>query len=343
MITIKSVQETRDKILKGVVLTLVTLAVLGITGRFGSLYAQPEEGAQAPPPIQSAVIQVGDLQRSYLYHAPENLADNPVLVLVFHGGGIDAEKMRAITAYEFERLAEAHGFIVAYPNGYGQSWNDCRKNIPYPAKRENIDDIAFVRALIGHFRADYAVDPSRVFAMGVSNGGHLAYRLALEMPGAIAAIAAIGANLPAEENRDCEYANQPLAVMIINGTEDPINPYGGGAALLPNGANLGRVLSAEETAAYFRQIAGHAGQPTVYRYPDGDGNEQSYVERFTWSADSLPEVSLLKVAGGGHTIPQAKFKFPEMYGATNSDINSLEEIWKFFERQGVKTGGGFAE
>lgn len=311
----------------------------GISGA-GDIDATP----MAPTPrIQSDSLQVGEVQRTYLYHVPKKLSAPPELVVVFHGGGIDAEKMREITAYEFERLADEHGFIVVYPNGVDKGWNGCRKNAPYPANLRNIDDPAFVRALIRHFRAEFGVDSARVFGIGFSNGAHLAYRLALEMPDEIAAIAAVGANLPAEDHCDCFYSEQPMAVMIVNGTADRINPYDGGEVTLPDGTNLGIVLSAQATADYFRRLAGHARQPAVYRYPDSDSSDGCTVERLTWEREGLPEITLLTIFGGGHTIPQPRFRFPEIYGATNRDISAAAEIWRFFDNAKAErayAGGG---
>lgn len=312
---------------------LAAIALLMLNASLDPVHAAPRQNPQLSSTIQTGSIQVGDLNRTFLYHVPKLLQANPPLVFVFHAGNIDAEQMRAITGYEFERLAEVNGFIVVYPNGFEKSWNDCRQRAPYPANLKQVDDPVFVRALIRHLRAEFGVDSSRVFAMGFSNGAHLAYRLALEMPDEIAAIAAIGANLPTEDNCDCFHSQRPLAVMIVNGDQDRINPYAGGMVTLPSGDHLGAVRSALETADAFRRLAGHEVEPVAHRYPDGDGNAETWVERLTWDGAGLPEVSLLTVHGGGHTIAQTKFQFPEIYGATNADLNSLEEIWNFFARQ----------
>jgi polyhydroxybutyrate depolymerase len=41
---------------------------------------------------------------------------------------------------------------------------------------------------------------SRVFVFGYSGGGHMAFRLAQEAPGRIAAIAVVAASIPAPDN-----------------------------------------------------------------------------------------------------------------------------------------------
>lgn len=222
----------------GMLFLLVTGGLLFATSVGLAPFSALQSSASQPVSVTSDTLRVGDLERSYLYYLSPQLALVPALVFVFHGGGIDAQQMRAITAFEIERLADEHGFIVVYPNGFEKSWNGCRARAPYPANTQNIDDPGFVRALIRRFRAEFGVDSRRVFAMGFSNGGHLAYRLALEMPGEISAVAAIGASLPAAEACDCVFSQTPVAVMIVNGTEDRINPFDGGEVILPGGANL---------------------------------------------------------------------------------------------------------
>jgi poly(3-hydroxybutyrate) depolymerase len=120
-----------------------------------------------PRAVSQATIRVGDLDRSYLYYVPPNLPRNAPLLFALHAyQGVDAQRMRAATAYEFESLADQNGFIVVYPQGYQVSWNTCLQAGTVPAKKQNIDDVGFIRALIAKFRADYGINPSRVFAMG---------------------------------------------------------------------------------------------------------------------------------------------------------------------------------
>ncbi len=54
----------------------------------------------------------------------------------------------------------------------------------------------FMRALIARMMFEHAIDQKRVYVFGYSNGGHMAFRLAMEAPAEIAAIASVAANLP---------------------------------------------------------------------------------------------------------------------------------------------------
>ena len=92
-------------------------------------------------------------------------------MIVLHGSGMDGARMRLCTGYEFDCLADQHGFVVIYPDGYRHNWNDCRKYATFPAKRENIDDMGFIRTLIARASIEQAIDEQQVYAFGYSNGG----------------------------------------------------------------------------------------------------------------------------------------------------------------------------
>ncbi len=292
--------------------------------------APPEE-----PPLGSAIrhgtIRVGTLERSYLFYVPAHLSGNPALLFALHGARGSGRRMRVLTAYEFDRLADANNFIVVYPDGFEKCWNDCRAHAFCSAKARNVDDVGFILALIHRFRSEFGVSSSHVFAMGFSNGGQMAYRLALEAP-EVAAVAAVAANLPTKEDFECRASERPVAVMIVNGTDDPENPYAGGTTGWFRFGSRGSVLSAMETATHFSRVAGYHSAPENRRYPEIDGNQHTWVERATWDAPKLPEISLYTIHGGGHTIPQAKYRLRRLLGPTAADIDCMEEAWKFFER-----------
>ena len=104
-----------------------TSAILTLTApKAQSSVSQP--ASNAPRVLPQATIRVGNLDRIYLYYVPANLPRNAPLLFALHAyQGVDAEQMRAATAYEFESLADQNGFVVVYPQGYQISWNECPK------------------------------------------------------------------------------------------------------------------------------------------------------------------------------------------------------------------------
>jgi polyhydroxybutyrate depolymerase len=172
--------------------------------------------------IQERTIRVGNKDRSYRAYIPAHLPLQAELVIVLHGSGMHGARMRMCTGYEFDCLADQHGFVVLYPNGYLRNWNDCRKDATFPAKRENIDYLSFVRALIARLCEEQAINDKRVYVFGYSNGGHMAFRLAIEAPADIAAVAAVAASLPTRDSSSCPQEGRTSRVMVVNGTSDPI-------------------------------------------------------------------------------------------------------------------------
>jgi polyhydroxybutyrate depolymerase len=293
-------------------------------------------GAAAAPAPSGAItrhqIDVKGMERTYLQYVPRNLKPNAPLLFVFHGSGGDGEGMREITGEEFDMLADTDGFVVLYPDGYQTTWNGCRKASPQPARRMNIDDESFIDAMIEKEVADNGIDKRRVFAAGWSNGGHLAYRLGLERPAQFAGIAAISASRPTTENLACTPTDRPMAVMIINGTADPINPFEGGEVRI-GFSTLGTVLSARGTAQYFARLNGITAPPVMTRLPHRVPSDPTSVDRISWSEPGKPPVMLYAVHGGGHVVPQRYFRFG---AGQTQDLDAPVAIWDFFSKVPIR-------
>ncbi len=302
----------------------------------GAVYAYYWHSPAPPvPPLSAAIrratIRAGGRERTYLAYVPAKLPPGSALVIVLHGSGMDSTKMREWTGYEFDRLADQCRFVALYPDGYQHNWNDCRKNARFAAKKENIDDMSFIRALIGHFKTAHAIDAKRVYAFGYSNGGHMAFRLAMEAPDEIAAIAAVAANLPTPDASSCPQQGHTSRVMLVNGTEDPINPYQGGVVSIFGFAARGTVLSSEASARAFAERNGITASPVTTRMPRGQPDDPTSVENLTWSSEGKPISRLYTVHGGGHVIPQQVIRFRRLLGRTTTALNAPSEAMRFFE------------
>jgi polyhydroxybutyrate depolymerase len=106
--------------------------------------------------------------------------------------------------------------------------------------------------------------------------------------------------------------------MIVNGTEDPINPYNGGEVNL-GPVKMGGVQSTEKTLNYWANLAQYQGEPTKEILPDNDPSDGKTIERYTYKKENFPEIVLLKVIGGKHDLP--------------NDIDAMVEALVFFKRQ----------
>lgn len=236
------------------------------------------------------------------------------LVFIMHGSGGTGMGIRK-SALKLEAKANDENFIIVYPDGYKNFWNDCRKASASVANQENINEQAFFLAMIDYFKI-YGINTKKVFAAGMSGGGHMAYKLAMTMPEQFRAITVVVANLPDSINSDCGESKKRVAVMIINGTADPVNPYGGGE--VKTGIVMGTVRSTEQSFQYWATIDGYKGTPEKTNLPNTDPDDKA-IEKYSYQSNRRPDVTLLKVINGKHEHP--------------TDINAYSEAWEFFKRQ----------
>lgn len=269
--------------------------------------------------LQRSVIS-GGRDRTYSVYVPETRQKRPALFIVLHGSMGNGEAIRQQTQFGFDLLSDSHGFLVAYPDGFDGHWNDCRRHAPYGARTQEINDVAFLRGIINEQAARFDVDRQRVFLVGYSNGGHLAFRVALEAGELVSAIAVIGANMPEPGHSICDDTGQPISAILINGLQDPINPYAGGEVSLFGFGSRGRVVSSSQTMARL----GASGEPEVLSEMGNGG-----LGRERWSTDSVVH-ELVSIARGGHTIPTRRGRMPRIVGPTYHGIEAADLVWQFF-------------
>ncbi len=260
-------------------------------------------------------------ERSYLLHVPPGLKGPAPLLLALHGGGGNAAQFERWT--KFSQLADREGFLVAYPEGLGHNWNDGRQDVQARAFREKVDDVAFLRAVVEDIPN---VDRTRVYATGASNGGFMASRLGIEAPDVFAAIAPVIGGIPLGFK-----PSKPMPVLVIQGTEDPLVPYGGGE-VNAFGSARGRLIPTEEAIQLWRSVNEcQEGQVTSIDTVD-DGCR---VEVSDWGP-----VQFYKVIGGGHTWASAGQYMPVKWiGRECRDFDATETVWAFVRQF---SGGGSA-
>lgn len=310
--------------------TLLTIAI-AVGSLLGYYLYTPD--AEVPPlsgRFDRASIDVGGVTRNYRLYVPRTLARHAPLLLVMHGSGENGAQIRMETGYGFDRLADRHGFAVVYPDAHTFDWNDCSVVGDFVADGRPVDDVGFMTALADRLIVELGLDRDRVFATGVSAGGSMSLRLALEAPTRFRAVAAVSANLPAPGNFKCSPAGPGTSVLLMNGTRDPLVPFGGGeVSLLGLFYKGGDVLSARESGQYFATLNRIAGGPAASRIDTaGDGR----VDRLVWRSGAGTEIELAAIVGGGHGMPQADWRRPRLLGRSPMAPDGPALIWKFFER-----------
>ena len=311
-------------LLGGVALAGILAALAGYL-----LYTPNPELPRLSGTVAAGSIVINGQKRTYQAYVPKGLAPGAPLVLAMHGSGENGTAMRIETGYGFERLADKRGFAVVYPNGQNGHWNTCE--IDRDADQPGVDDVGFLTALADKFIAEIGTDRNRVFGVGLSEGGYMVIRLALEAP-RFRALASVEANLPVPEDFQCKPITQRAAsVILIHGTKDRLVPFEGGEGSLILGLFKNpKVLSSRATAQYFVDLDAIVGGPVTTRSISADGFG---IEQSIWSNGSGAEVELIAIDGGGHAFPQPYYRARRILGPSPRDPNAAEVIWAFFERQ----------
>ena len=160
------------------------------------------------------------------------------LVMLLHGY---TSTSRAQDAYfGLSQRAEIDGFLLLLPEGRRdqrgqQFWNGT--DACCDLFGVGGDDVSYLVGLILEAGQRYAVDSERVWVVGHSNGGFMAYRLACD--GApISAIVSLAGSEYADESI-CDGA-PPLHVLQIHGDQDAVISYAGVASLGPGAGGIPR-------------------------------------------------------------------------------------------------------
>ena len=284
----------------------------------------------------SSSIFSGGLQRTYSVHISSSYdkTQPTPLLIVLHGGGGTGQGMTKLT--DFNAIADRENFIVVYPDGFENHWNDGRGVQRYRAQLQNVDDVGFISSLIDHLSGELNIDAKMIYVTGISNGAMMSHRLGCELSQKIAAIAPVAGNMPIDMASICT-PSRPVSVLIINGTEDPLVPWTGGDVHFGQ-IKLGQVLSVADTVKFWVMNDKCTSSPLVEQLPYKDPSDGTIVRKETYGGcEDGAEVVLYAVEGGGHTWPNGLQYLPEsIIGRTSRDFDASEVIWQFFKEHPIK-------
>lgn len=233
------------------------------------------------------------LERLHVPPGVEAGGDPVPLVVALHGAGGSAETFAE--ANGLEALADEEGFVVVHPSTAAPdgtslaSWDagDCCA----PATEAGVDDVAYVRDLVASLASVLPIDLDRVYAVGFSNGGMLAYRLACEAADVVAAVGVVAGALAVE---GCE-PEAPVSALHLHGTADDVVPVDGGP-----GAQDVVFRSARESAEALAAAQGCDDEPAGSDDEGDDEGDGPATTSTTWSCPDGVEVRLVLVEGMAH-------------------------------------------
>lgn len=291
----------------------------------------------------SCIVKIGELscqsisydgvERTYQVYLPNNFNESspaPLVLALHGGGGTGANFEDDVSAGTLTTAAEARGVILVMPDGLDKRWNDGRTEIF--GNDSMYDDVGFISTLIEEMIENYGVDSNRVYATGISNGGFMSMRLAMDLSNKITAVAPVTAQIT--EANLLKVPEFPISIMIVNGEDDPLVPYNGGCIAVPltTECSRGEVLSTQETIEKFISYNQCGNSSETEPLIDTIPNDGTSVEITTYNGcEQGTQVVLVKVIGGGHTWPGGKQYLPiRTVGAVSKEINASEMILDFF-------------
>jgi polyhydroxybutyrate depolymerase len=270
-----------------------------------------------------AIISAGE-KRTYLLYVPQGYDPSRPTPLVITLHGFVQWPAHQLRISRWNDLADEYGFIVVYPGGtrFPKRW---RTGAVPDRKQDPSADIQFISDLIDKLAADYNVDPKRIYANGLSNGGGMTFLLACALADRIAAVGIVAGALPTTwENY---HPSRPVPVMMFHGTADPIVPYNGGK--FRRGGTLPVI---PEWAAALAQRNGCTEAPkSIDSHGAVSGIEYSGCGN---------EVIFYTIQGGGHSWPGGNPIPSWIVGQTNMDIDATRTFWEFFQKHPLPNAKG---
>ncbi len=261
-------------------------------------------------------IQIDSLEREYVLFKPKQMKAN-VILFGLHGRGGTGEELMWKT--EFNRLAEEQGFIVVYPSGINRAWKDGRK---LSEESNKADDEKFILTLKEKLEKEFSIQ--KFFLFGYSNGGFMTQKIAFTYPEAFAGYASVVSTM--SENLSKEKPRQPVPVLFMSGTEDPIVPYKGGMI----SGNKGVAVGAEDTVKQWVKWNKCGVKPDAEIINQLNDGVKVFIHTYSNCKSGKP-VRFLKLEGAGHGWPGKLEEEKPGFGKFTTEISANVEIWKFFQ------------
>jgi polyhydroxybutyrate depolymerase len=271
-------------------------------------------------------------ERRYLAHVPSALDPRGPWRVVLMLPGAGATPQWTLEETGWQRTAEQFGFLLIVPEALPLDpsqppafltnppfWND---GSPRAASApRDVDDVAFLVALLDDLGQRFPADPRRVCVTGFSNGAGMTFRLAAERAERIAAIAPVVGYCWLDDPRPA----RPVPSLYVVGTQDPLVPLAGGTVTTLWGWQEQRPPIRDMLDRWRRALS--CGEPHMASRDKG-------VEeiRYAPAAGGVEFLAYL-VEGLGHHWPGGRGLLSRrLFGPPSSRVRANDLIGEFFRR-----------
>jgi polyhydroxybutyrate depolymerase len=259
-------------------------------------------------------------KREYLLYVPRSYdRTKPTpLVISMHGGAMWPAAQKETS--QWNTVAESEGLIVVYPSGLSgggpRSWRVGGAGLTR--------DVRFISDLIETLEAAYNIDPTRIFANGLSNGGGMAFVLSCTLSDRIAAVGMVAAAQLTPWSWCTD--RRPVPMIAFHGTADGTAPYHGGTSWVTTRPFPNILTWTANWAGRNR-----CGPNPIESVVAADVTRLEYTN----CADDAAVV-FYTIREGGHTWPGGK-PLPEWFvGTTSNSIDASSQMWAFFREHPLR-------
>ncbi len=179
----------------------LSLALISFTGcEKGNESEQPQQNQDFQLGKNRFTIDIAGDTREYFVHVPNGYNDQIETAVVFmlHGTSGNGEKFYNISGWK--EVGEAENILTVFPSSWHHSvseegrpfknttkWNVYSGSFTYNVGEVPRDDIQFLKEILKAMNQAFNIDSKRLYMVGFSNGGAMAFRCAVEMSDIFAA------------------------------------------------------------------------------------------------------------------------------------------------------------
>jgi polyhydroxybutyrate depolymerase len=295
---------------------------------------------------RTVYLHVEGRAREVILYRPTNLpTDRPVpVVFAFHGTGGSGDV--AYDNFGWKEKADQEGFMAVFPSALryrifdetlvknGQVLHDVQRHTtkwnffgldklldPAYPNQHLYDDVKFVQAIVAVLKQHYAVDASRFYVTGFSNGGQFAQRLLVQMSDVFAAFTLCGIGRGFDQvsaTRTNEYTNapfQPRPVLQMIGELDPKLTHAANVAAFP--LDESAATPGTWTSGVMQGFIQLLGLPAQYTY-----QRTARASTFHYGGTGTPTYDFVIVEGMRHIYPNGE----------NFSFAAVDVFWPFLKQ-----------